>query len=64
MERNPTPDPLPTVTACRNHPDRGAEFVCPKLEQALCRECARCPRPTHCVFRSQCLIRGLESAEE
>jgi hypothetical protein len=56
--------PAATGARCRNHPDRPGRFFCEKFERHLCEECARCPRPTHCKFRTQCLIRELEASGE
>ena len=62
-----TPSPQPVEAAppvCRNHPDGPARLLCEKFDQWFCGECAVCPRPTHCKFRTQCLIRELESSDE
>ncbi|MBM3957273.1 MAG: hypothetical protein FJ313_04390 [Gemmatimonadetes bacterium] len=49
--------------ACPSHPDQPARLVCQKLDRRFCEECAVCPRPTYCKFRTQCLIRQMEDAQ-
>jgi len=63
MEPRTPAEAPPAGLACRNHPDRQGRYVCEKLGQRFCKECARCPRPTHCKFRTQCLIRETETGE-
>ncbi|MBM3475335.1 MAG: hypothetical protein FJX75_18895 [Armatimonadetes bacterium] len=48
------------LPACPNHPDRPARLLCEKSGRRFCEECAVCSRPTHCKFRTQCLIRQME----
>jgi hypothetical protein len=64
MQTTAIPADSATNLACPNHPDRPARLFCQKLERRFCEECAACPRPTHCKFRTQCVIAALPSATE
>ena len=64
METKTRLEPTVVREACHSHPDRPARFLCEKLQQRFCEECARCPRPTHCKYRDQCLIRAMEFDDE